>query len=123
MLTTWTKYTKALSTIEERISELTMLSPLDALSSAASLQQQADTLLQRAVESAIGTHSWAEIGAALGISKQAAHQKYVKSVAASLVEHRREEKRARKAGDSIAREAAKATQAAVAAQLRSAPRP
>jgi len=117
------EYAKALSTIEERISELTMLSPLDALSSAATLQQQADTLLQRAVESAIGTHSWAEIGAALGISKQAAHQKYVKSVAESLVEHRRAEKRARKAGDAAAREAAKATQAAVAAQLRSAPRP
>ncbi len=117
------EYTKALNTIEEHISHLTTLSPLDALSSAATLQQQTDTLLQRAVESAIGTHSWAEIGAALGISKQAAHQKYVKSVAASLVEHRREEKRARKAGDSKSMEAAKATQAAAAAQLRSAPRP
>ncbi len=117
------EYAKALSTIEERISELTMVSPLDALSSAATLQQQADILLQRAVESAVGTHSWAEIGAALGISKQAAHQKYVNSVAASLVELRREDKRARKAGDSKAREAAKASQAATATLLRSVPRP
>ena len=116
-------YTQALSTIEERISELTTQSPLDALSSAATLQQQADGLLQRAVESAIGTYSWAQIGAALGISKQAAHQRFVKSVAASLVEHRREEKRARKAGDSKAMEAAKATQAAALAQLRSAAHP
>jgi hypothetical protein len=117
------EYTKALSTIEERISEMTTVSPLDALSSAAALQRRADTLLQRAVESAIGTHSWAEIGAALGISKQAAHQKYVNSVAASLVEYRRQDKRARKAGDSQAREAAKASQVATAAQLRSVPRP
>lgn len=114
---------RALGVIVERITELMKESPLEALSSAAELRQHADDLLQRAVESAVGTHSWTEIGSALGVSKQAAHGKYVKSVAASLVEQRREEKRARKAGDSQARETAKATQAAAAEHLRSLPRP
>ena len=73
-------YTRALDTIEALISEQMTRSPLDALSSAHALRQHGDDLVRRAVEAAVGTHSWSEIGAALGVSRQAAHKRFAASV-------------------------------------------
>jgi len=55
--------------------------PLAALSEAARLERLARTLAQNAAAAAIHAGmSWSDIGAAYGISKQAAHQRFARHV-------------------------------------------
>lgn len=52
--------------------------PLDALVGITSVRTVVADLEREAVRRSVETHSWAEIGAALGVSKQAAFQRFGK---------------------------------------------
>ena len=59
--------------------------PLTALRAVASLRSLAALLESRPVEEAIRAgRTWAEIAAALGVTRQAVHKKYAKRLPASL---------------------------------------
>ncbi len=77
---------------------------LDVLARSAHLLREIDLQQRAAVRRAVEVHSWAEIGAALGVSKQAAHRKFVKGLAADLRSDAAEIRaagRARKAADVV----------------------
>jgi hypothetical protein len=58
--------------------------PLTALTAIGEIQRDLETHQRDAVRLAIQHHSWAEIGAAIGVSKQAAHQRLAKAWATQL---------------------------------------
>jgi hypothetical protein len=58
--------------------------PLAALTAIGQTQHDLNASERAAVRAAIQHHSWAEIGAALGVSKQAAHQRLAKAWASQL---------------------------------------
>jgi hypothetical protein len=57
---------------------------LQALSAIGAVQRDIAKRRQAAVRGAVQHHTWAEIGDALGVSKQAAHQKFAKEWAETL---------------------------------------
>ena len=68
----------------------------------ASLQRETDQHLRDAVRQAADRSSWSEIATALGVSKQAAHQRfraYAKDVADEMKMHGRAIKQARRTGE------------------------
>ena len=76
--------------------------PLAALPTIADLQRETAEHLKTAVRQASSTSSWAEIATALGVSKQAAHQRfkdYAKDVSREIKSEHRAMKRARRDGD------------------------
>jgi hypothetical protein len=58
--------------------------PLQALTTVGALQRDVDAHRRTAVRRAIQHHTWAEIGTALGVTKQAAHHKFAKEWAETL---------------------------------------
>ena len=58
--------------------------PLHALRAITAVQGVVEEHQRHAVRVAALTHSWTEIGAALGVSKQAAHQRFAKPWAETL---------------------------------------
>jgi FixJ family two-component response regulator len=58
--------------------------PLEEVAETARLLAELERRQRQAVVRALDDHSWSEIGAALGVSKQAAHRKFVKSLAGEL---------------------------------------
>jgi hypothetical protein len=58
--------------------------PLAALTVIGHVHHDLEACERGAVRAAIQDHSWTEIGAALGVSKQAAHQRLAKAWAAQL---------------------------------------
>jgi hypothetical protein len=87
--------------------------PLAALTAIGEVQRDLETRERDAVRAAIQHHSWTEIGAALGVSKQAAHQRLAKAWAAQL---RDEIKAANKAHKAALREGTPAEAAAATAR-------
>lgn len=59
-------------------------SALEEVAVTARLLRELETRQRGAVLRALDDHSWAEIGSALGVSKQAAHRKFVKDLAGEL---------------------------------------
>ena len=72
--------------------------PLQVVEMTAALQAEVDDQQRAAVRRAAEQHSWAEIGAALGVSKQAAHRKFMKGLADELRSQRSALKEAGRAG-------------------------
>src|SRR5260370_36153809 len=67
--------------VEAELAEVARADPLAALSEAARLERLARTLAEHAAGAAAGAGmSWSDIGAAYGISRQAAHQRFARHV-------------------------------------------
>lgn len=76
--------------VEQFLSGGEMDEPLRAVRRSATLQRELDTQQRETVVRAAERHTWSEIGAALGVSKQAAHRKFVTALAEELkVQHSR----------------------------------
>jgi hypothetical protein len=72
--------------------------PLRELRLTLSLQEQVDRLQRRAVRNAVLAHSWSEIGSALGVTKQAAHRRFVHLLAEDVKSQKRALRQAQRAG-------------------------
>ena len=73
--------------IEEALAALEAEEPGVALRSVADLRGRLDGLEARAVERAIAAgSSWRQVAAALGVTKQAAHKKHARRIAAALMD-------------------------------------
>lgn len=64
--------------------------PLAALVAVDRVQQTLRAVERDAVRAAIQHHSWSEIGAALGVTKQAAHQRFAKPWAKQVTDELKE---------------------------------
>jgi hypothetical protein len=76
--------TTIINRLDDHLSEAIAADPLDALTLIGAVQRDVDDHQRHAVRAAVQHHSWTEIGAALGVSKQAAHQKFAKPWANEL---------------------------------------
>jgi hypothetical protein len=79
-------FTATLTRLDEQLTAATATDPLDALKLIGVAKRNVDDHQKTAVRAAAGKHSWTEIGEALGVSKQAAHQKFAKDWATALRE-------------------------------------
>jgi hypothetical protein len=70
--------------LSRQIDDIAQDDPLDALYATTKVQRILEERQRHAVRIAARTHSWADIGAALGVSKQAAHQRFAKPWAETL---------------------------------------
>jgi hypothetical protein len=68
--------------------------PLDALAAIAATQQDLSAHQLAAVRAAVPDHTWADIGKALGVTKQAAQQRYAREWANALKEELKTEVKA-----------------------------
>jgi hypothetical protein len=96
-----------------RLGEVVEADVLAGLRAIADVEGDLAAQQHAAVRVAAAQHTWAEIGAALGVTRQAAHQKFAKDWAttakAELKGEAKAYKKARRAGEGQAAEAAKAS--------------
>jgi hypothetical protein len=88
--------------LSHQLSEAIAADPSGALTVITALQRDAEEHLREAVRRAAADSSWREIAAGLGVSRQAAHQRfriYAKGVAEELKERQRAVKQAQRSGD------------------------
>jgi uncharacterized membrane protein YqiK len=111
--------------LSRQLAEAIATDPLGTLPYIAALQRETDQHLREAVRQAALSASWREIAAALGVSKQAAHQRfkaYAKDVANEIRGEHRAMKRARRNGDADEAAKARARRDELTGQLRTAAR-
>ena len=82
--------------LNRQLDDVIEVTPLVALEAIAAAQRDLAARLQSAVRAAAPQHTWAEIGAALGVSKQAAQQRFAKEWATTLKDELKTEHRAMK---------------------------
>jgi hypothetical protein len=83
--------------LDRELRDATLADPLTALTTIGAVQSDVSARQREAVRAAAASHSWKEIGEALGVSKQAAHQRYAKEWAETLKSELQAEQRALKA--------------------------
>jgi hypothetical protein len=76
--------TTTLNRLDDHLTEAIAADPLEALTVIGAVQRDVENHQRKAVRAAAPRHSWTEIGEALGVSKQAAHQKFAKPWANEL---------------------------------------
>ena len=111
--------------LSRQLADAIATDPLGALPTIAALQRETNEHLREAVRHAALSSSWREIADALGVSKQAAHQRfkdYAKDVTAEIKTEHRAMKRSRRKGDAVPAAQARARRDELAAQLRTAAR-
>jgi four helix bundle protein len=111
--------------LSRQLAEGIATDPVGVLPVIAALQKETDEHLREAVRQAALSSSWSEIAAALGVSKQAAHQRfraYAKGVADEMKTQHRAAKQARRVGDTAQAAQSKARRDELATQLRTAAR-
>ena len=110
------------TTLDQQLGAEVTRDPLQALSAIGRGRQIIDSQQRRAVRVAIQDHSWAEIGAAMGVTKQAAHQKFarawVEELKAEVKAASATAKAARREGDHERAAAAKARVNELIAELK-----
>ncbi len=109
--------------LSRQLAEAIATDPIDTLPIITALQKQTDAHLREAVRQASISSSWREIATALGVSKQAAHQRfrdYAKGVTAEIKTQHRTMKQARRKGDEPEAAKARARRDELAAELRTA---
>ena len=72
--------------LDDHLEDAIAADPLGALTLIGTVQRDVEDHQRHAVRAAVQHHSWTEIGDALGVSKQAAHQKFAKPWANELKE-------------------------------------
>jgi predicted Zn-dependent protease len=70
--------------LNRQLRSATAREPIEALTAIGAVQRDISAHQREAVRAAVQHHSWTEIGEALGVSKQAAHQKFAKEWAETL---------------------------------------
>jgi uncharacterized protein YajQ (UPF0234 family) len=80
--------------LDDHLRAATAADPLQALTAIGTVQRDVDGHQRAAVRAAAQRHSWTEIGEALGVSKQAAHQKFAKEWANELKEELKADQKA-----------------------------
>jgi hypothetical protein len=106
--------------LSRQLTEAIAVDALAALPVLTALQKETDEYLRNAVAQAAASASWSEIATGLGVSKQAAHQRfgiYAKGVAAEIKVHRGAIKGARRSGDAEQAVKARARVEELAGQL------
>ena len=107
--------------LSQQLTEAIATDPLGALPVITALRKQTDEHLREAVRRAALSSSWREIATALGVSKQAAHQRfkaYAKDVADEMKTHHRAAKQAARSGDTRQATQSRARRDELATQLR-----
>lgn len=111
--------------LTHQLAEAIAADPISALPVINAVQQETAAQLQEAVRAAALTSSWAQIGEALGISKQGAHQRFkdfADSAASEIKAEHRAMKQAKKRGDKTEASRAKARRDQLAEEIRDAGR-
>jgi predicted DNA-binding protein YlxM (UPF0122 family) len=109
--------------LSRQLTEAIAEDPIGTLPEIAALQRETDQHLRDAVRQASRDSSWSEIATALGVSKQAAHQRfkaYAKDVTQQVKTEHRAFKQARRRGDAAEAAKAKARRDELVAQLKTA---
>ena len=112
--------------LNRQLDEVVATDPLAALNAIGEVQRDVGDRRGAAVRVAVQRHTWAEIGTALGVSRQAAHQKFAKEWAETLKHEvkaaQREAKTALREGDHGRAGAAEARIDALVTELKGASR-
>lgn len=109
--------------LSRQLTEATAADPIDAISIITAVQRETDQHLREAVRQAALSSSWRQIAAALGVSKQAAHQRfkvYAKDVTGEIRTQHTAMRKARRDGNLEEAMQAKARRDELASRLRSA---
>jgi response regulator of citrate/malate metabolism len=109
--------------LSQQLAEAIAEDPIGALPIIAGLQRETDEQVRAAVRQAAPSSSWREIADALGVSKQAAHQRfkvYAKGVTEEMKTEHRAMKQARRNGDAGQAAEARARRDGLADDLRTA---
>lgn len=111
--------------LSDQLAEAIAIDPVGALPIITALQKETEEHLREAVRQAAVGSSWSVIAAGLGVSKQAAHQRfktYAKGVADEMKTHHRAIKQAGRNRDPVQAMQSRARRDELADQLRTAAR-